>query len=57
MKHKEVLKKTSSSKEYKMTKKRTDLRCAICPPHKGENAGRRAKHGPKKPKYKEKRGR
>lgn len=34
---------------------RLDLRCSICPPNKGENASRRAKHGPKKPKYKSKR--
>lgn len=27
-------------------------RCCICPPNKGENASRRAKHGTKKPKYK-----
>jgi hypothetical protein len=27
-------------------------RCSICPPNKGENAKRKAKHGNKKPKYK-----
>ena len=51
---KSQLKKTDSSKEYKYIKKHFDLRCAICPPHKGENASRRAKHGHKKPKHKDK---
>lgn len=51
-KHKEGLKRTDNPREYKLLKKCADLRCAICPPHKGENASRRAKHGPKKPKYK-----
>lgn len=30
-------------------------RCSICPPNKGENANRRAKHGVTKRKYKDKR--
>lgn len=29
--------------------------CSICPPNKGENARRKAKHGNKKPKYKDRR--
>lgn len=52
MKHKTAIKKTDNPREYKMLKKQTDLRCPICPPHKGENAGRHVKHGAKKPKYK-----
>lgn len=34
---------------------RLDLRCSICPPNKGENASRKAAHGAKKPKYKDRR--
>lgn len=30
--------------------RRKDLRCSFCPPNKGENTKRRAKHGAKKPK-------
>lgn len=29
--------------------------CWWCPPHRGENEGRRPKHGARKPKYKDKR--
>lgn len=35
--------------------RRLDLSCSFCPPNKGENAKRKAKHGNKKPKYKTKR--
>ena len=35
--------------------RRFDLGCSFCPPNKGENAHRRAKHGKTKPKYKNKR--
>lgn len=31
------------------------LSCSFCKPNKGENASRKAKHGNKKPKYKNKR--
>jgi hypothetical protein len=31
---------------------RRHLNCDHCPPHRGENRGRRVKHGPQKPKYK-----
>lgn len=31
---------------------RQDLRCPRCPPNKGDNYHRKAKHGPQKPKYK-----
>lgn len=31
------------------------LTCRYCPPHKGENATRKPRHGVKKPKYKNKR--
>lgn len=34
---------------------RKELKCPICPPNKGENAKRKAKHGVKKRKYKNKR--
>ena len=30
------------------------LSCSFCKPNKGENASRKAKHGNKKPKYKDK---
>lgn len=32
---------------------RGQLKCSICPPHKGENASRKPKHGVKKPKKKD----
>jgi hypothetical protein len=35
--------------------KRLELSCPHCKPHQNENCGRHAKHGDKKPKYKEKR--
>lgn len=34
---------------------RNDLSCSFCRPNKGENEGRRAKHGKGKSKYKDKR--
>lgn len=42
-------------REYKIKRKIDTLKCAYCPPHKGENSSRKAKHGPQKPKYKDKR--
>ena len=44
----------SNSRVDKQTRRKW-LRCPICPPNKGENSKRRAKHGSKKPKYKDKR--
>lgn len=35
--------------------RRTLLKCPICPPNAGENSKRKARHGSKKPKYKNKR--
>lgn len=35
--------------------RRKDLGCSFCPPNKGENAKRKAKHGNKKPKKKDRR--
>lgn len=35
---------------------RRRLKCSICPPNKGENEKRKAKHGAKKPRSKNKRG-
>lgn len=52
MKHKTAIKKTENPREYKMLKKRIDLKCPICAPHKAENARRHATHGNQKPKYK-----
>lgn len=52
MKHKSALKKTDNPRAYKMIKKKVDLKCPFCAPHKGENAKRHAKHGNQKPKYK-----
>lgn len=31
------------------------LKCPLCPPHRHENAARKAKHGAQKPKKKERR--
>lgn len=47
--------KEAHAKELKIKRKRDTLRCDICPPNRGENAKRKAKHGNKKPKYKDKR--
>lgn len=52
MKSKAALKRATNSREYKLLKKLKDLRCPFCPPHGGENKTRHAKHGPSKPKYK-----
>lgn len=35
--------------------RRFDLNCSFCRPNQGENAKKRSKRGPKKPKYKDKR--
>jgi hypothetical protein len=35
--------------------RREHLRCAICPPHRGENRTRWVKRGVQKPRYKNKR--
>ena len=40
----------------KATERKLKLRCSHCPPNQGENAKRQPKRGPKKPKYKNKRG-
>jgi len=40
-----------TSREDKLERKK-DLRCSFCPPHSGENASRRPKHGTKKPRGK-----
>lgn len=52
MKPKTGMRKTDNPREYKLLKKCVDLNCSICKPHKGENVGRRAKHGSRKPKSK-----
>lgn len=54
MKAKTKLKKTDNPREYKLLRREATLNCAICPPHRGENATR-TKHGTKKPKSKDKR--
>jgi hypothetical protein len=33
--------------------RRLELRCSVCPPNKGENSKRHAKHGPRPPKSKQ----
>jgi hypothetical protein len=38
-----------SAKEIIRADKLKKLRCAYCPPNKGENKKRKSKHGPKKP--------
>jgi len=55
MKNKRALKKTDDPRTYKLLKKLKDLSCSFCRPHQNENAGRKAKHGAKKPKKKDKR--
>jgi len=45
-----------SAKEIQRKRMLKALSCTYCPPHGGENQGRRAKHGPQKPKKKNKRG-
>lgn len=55
MKSKTKLKKTDNPREYKISKRRVSLSCDICPPHRGENAGRKPKYGAQKPKSKNKR--
>jgi len=55
MKNKATLKKTDNPKEYKYARRESTLSCPICPPHRGENAKRKAKHGNQKPKSKNKR--
>lgn len=47
-------KEAETNKELKV-KRQKQLRCSICPPNKGENAMRKAKHGKGKPKYKDRR--
>ena len=50
-------KKSLSEKETNSTAfnriERLHLSCSICPPNRGENAKRKAKHGKTKPKYKD----
>lgn len=41
-------------KEYARKKAAKNLSCDICPPHRGENAGRKPKRGAQKPKSKNK---
>lgn len=48
-------KKTETDSATYKKLNRKHLRCSICPPNRGENATRKAKHGVKKPKYKNKR--
>lgn len=45
----------TNSKVDKRERRHKDLNCDFCPPNKGENANRKAKHGNQKPKYKNKR--
>ena len=47
--------KEPSAKELKIKRRRDTLKCDICPPNRGENSTRHAKHGAKKPKKKDKR--
>ena len=42
------------SRTHRFLRKKRNLSCSHCPPHRAENAGRCVKHGPKKPKYKDK---
>lgn len=49
-KHKDNVNNTVDDRE-----RRTVQRCAICPPNKGENATRKARHGKGKARYKTKR--
>ena len=38
----------SNSRVDKMERRKKDLSCSYCRPHKNENAGRKAKHGAQK---------
>lgn len=55
MKAKSKSKKTDNPREYKLLMREENLSCSRCPPHRVENAGRKPKHGEKKPKKKDKR--
>jgi len=46
-------KEINASADKKLRRK--NLRCALCPPNKGENAKRQSRHGHRKPKKKDKR--
>lgn len=50
----EVKKESNSTVDDRL--RRYALRCPLCKPHRGENVGRRPKHGKTKPKKKDKRG-
>ena len=52
--NKDKMDKTSSSLVYKRARKELVCSCSFCKPHRQENSGRKAKHGNKKPKYKDK---
>jgi hypothetical protein len=54
MKFAAKLKHETNSTVYKRLA-RLWLKCSFCPPNQGENSGRVAKHGEKKPKSKNKR--
>lgn len=54
-KAKDLTKTTSCSKVYKRARKELTCNCSFCKYHKGENVKRQAKHGCKKPRYKDKR--
>lgn len=47
--------KTNNNSSVDNKERRNQLSCSFCRPNKGENAKRKAKHGNKKPKYKNKR--
>lgn len=47
-------KKTEANPTVANRERRKELSCDFCPPNKGENEKRKAKHGNKKPKYKTK---
>lgn len=42
-------------KRQRRLDRRNGLKCPICPPNRGENAKRKARHGDGKPRYKDKR--
>lgn len=56
MKNKAKLEKENNNAAYKKANKEAmgQMNCIICPPFEGENGRRKPKHGPKKPKYKDK---
>jgi hypothetical protein len=55
MSNKKRLPKGEANSTVDKKLRRYRLKCGLCPPNKFENAKRKSRRGPKKPKYKDKR--